>query len=158
MKKKSDNKSCKNGCEKYSRSMDDIVKYATKDLITLKEIADEQKIKISCLRKHRNELQDKMEEREAENEAEFREQSAEPREKAADALKLKDENSCLKKQVQDQKGEIESKIKEIEIANSKSTDLISSSNSLADELSLIEMKKFIDRKKREKMLNFIANN
>ena len=50
--------------------MEDVVKYATKnknDLITLKEIADEQKVKISCLRKHRNELQDKMEEREADH-------------------------------------------------------------------------------------------
>ena len=102
LKKNRENNICKNGCEKYNRSMDDVVKYATKnknDLLAIKEIAEEQKVKISCLRKHRNELQDKIEEIDAEHESKIREKSAE-------VLKLQDENSFLKKQVHDQKDEL----------------------------------------------------
>ena len=43
--------------------MDKVVKYATKhrdDLIALKELAENQKVKISCLRSHRNELFDEI--------------------------------------------------------------------------------------------------
>ena len=102
LKKNKENNICKNGCEKYNRSMDDVVKYATKnknDLLAIKEIAEEQKVKISCLRKHRNELQDKIEEIDAKYESEIREKSAE-------VLNLQDENSFLKKQVHDQKDEL----------------------------------------------------
>ena len=54
---------CAKGCDKYSKSVDEIyeagVKHKSK-LVDLKEIADEQKVKISCLRKHRDEMRDEL--------------------------------------------------------------------------------------------------
>jgi hypothetical protein len=56
-------KKCDKGCQKYNKSIDEIVEAATKHkekLEALKEIASSQKENIFCLRSHRNELFDKI--------------------------------------------------------------------------------------------------
>ena len=49
---------CVKGCDKYKQSIDDVyeagVKHRSK-VVELKKIDDEQKVKLSCLRKHRDE-------------------------------------------------------------------------------------------------------
>jgi hypothetical protein len=52
---------CPNGCDKYNKSVDDIYNAGVEhknELLELKQIADEQKVKISCLRNHRDEIKD----------------------------------------------------------------------------------------------------
>ena len=69
-----ENTNCKNGCDRFNHSMYDVVKYATKnrdDLIAVKKIAEEQKIKIACLRGHRNQVQGKMEQVSSDHEEEL---------------------------------------------------------------------------------------
>ena len=61
--KTNDNFKCLKGCEKYSKTIDEIFEAGAKHkekLIALKKIADNQKSKIFCLRKHRDEIADKL--------------------------------------------------------------------------------------------------
>jgi hypothetical protein len=63
---------CKSQCDR----MEELMKYATKnnnDVKKLKEICDTQKVKISCLRGHRNELLDKIDVMEEQHESERKE-------------------------------------------------------------------------------------
>ena len=66
---------CNRGCQKYNKSVDEIVEAAAKhkeNVEALKEVAGSQKEKIFCLRNHRNELFDKIEKLNDEHEYELK--------------------------------------------------------------------------------------
>ena len=128
---KSKDSKCQNGCER----MEEVMQYAAKnknDVISLKEIAESQKVKISCLRRHRNELQDQLDKKDSDHETEQKDRN--------DKISyLQEENDSLKDQIDDQKGEIEAKTKEIEtlLKSAKNRDELEPTlNCLADEISL----------------------
>jgi hypothetical protein len=130
---------CKNGCEKYNRSMDDVVKYATKNresALSLKDTVESQKSKIFCLRGHRNELLNKIDKLNSDHENDIK--------MKGDVIsKQQDEIKTLLKQLSDQKDEILTKNSEIELLVSEkkeSEELKSSRSSLADEISFAQAK------------------
>ena len=132
---------CQNGCEKYNRSMDDIVTYAEKNktaLMRLKTLAEDQKIKISNLREDRKKLMEQIETQEEELE----EQNRSIVQLVKDKKERKEEAQILKQTSEDLKDEIKSsceKIKNLEelaaqneFENERKN---SSGDSLADELA-----------------------
>ena len=129
---------CKNGCEKYNRSMDDVVKYATKNrdtALSLKDTVESQKSKIFCLRGHRNELLDKIDKLNNDHEDEMKLKN--------DVIfKQQDEMKSFSEQLSDQKDEIAMKNSEIEQLLSEKIEceeLKSSKSSLADEISYAQV-------------------
>ena len=116
---------CQNQCER----MEEVMKYAEKnknDALKVKEIATSQKEKIFCLRSHRNELFDRIDDL---------------NEKYGDEIKAKDETIklleidlvAMRKKVNDQEDEIENKSKDIE-GFKKQFNLKASSKSLQTEI------------------------
>ena len=94
---KTTNVKCSKGCDKYSKTVDEIFAAGAKHeekLIALKEIADNQKSKIFCLRKHRDEIADKLEDLEVN----FAEELAA---KDARILNVESEATFLKNKVKD---------------------------------------------------------
>ena len=120
---------CSKGCDKYSKSVDEIfeagVKHKSK-LVDLKEIAEQQKEKITCLRKHRDEIKEELNKLEDVHEDKMKHNS----EKIG---QLTDQVTELMKENKDQKDEINLKNKEIEelMIKNENKDSI---NSLADEM------------------------
>ena len=73
---------CDKGCNKYNKSVDVIYEAGKKHretLIDLKEISDSQKVKISCLRKHRDEIKANLDKLEEVHERKMKETSEEMR-------------------------------------------------------------------------------
>ena len=102
---------CPKGCEKYSKSVDEIFEAGVEHkekLVALKEIADNQKSKIFCLRKHRDEIADKLEDLEVT----FSKELA-----AKDAIisSHEAETKFLKNKVKDFEDEIKSDVRSTEI-------------------------------------------
>ena len=101
---------CSKGCDRYSKSVDEIfeagVKHKNK-LVELKEIAEGQKEKISCLRKHRDEIKEEMNKLEDVHEVKMKHN-------AEKICQLTDQVAELLKENKDQKDEINLKTKEIE--------------------------------------------
>ena len=117
------------GCEKYNKTVDEIVHAASKHrekLLALKDISDSQKEKIFCLRGHRNELFDKIDKINSEH-------AIVMKEKDERFSSLEEENESLKEQLCDQKEELEI-IKLRDIESLKEKILIVPEQSLADEL------------------------
>ena len=125
---------CSKGCGKYNKSVDEIyeagVKHKNK-LIDLKEIADEQKVKISCLRKHRDEIQNNFYKLEDVHQTTIKETN----EKVS---QLDEEIIVMKKQLEDQKDEIDIKRNEnvISVESNIATETV---KSLQEELGLNEL-------------------
>ena len=121
---------CQNQCSR----MEEVLKYAEKnkkDVISVKEIADSQKVKISCLRGHRNELLDKIDDLNDNHVAEI---------KQKDELiaRIDQKHAVLKGQLSDTVDELDKKNKEIEefVNENKKEDLKTSSTSLQDEIDI----------------------
>ena len=112
---------CKNGCEKYSKPIDEIVEAASKHrekLIALKEISESQKEKIFCLRGHRNELLDEIDRINSDNESDLKE-------RILKTSSLQEENKILHTQNNDKKEELETKtarIKHLEMCSEGNND------------------------------------
>ena len=95
-------KKCEKGCQKYNKSVDEIVEAAAKHkekLEALKDIAGSQKEKIFCLRNHRNELFNKIDKLNDEHENELKKRDE-------TVAILQEENSTLKMRMSDYQEEI----------------------------------------------------
>ena len=120
---------CDQGCQKYNKSIDEIVQAAAKHkekLESLKEIAGSQKEKIFCLRNHRNELFDKIEKLNEEHETELK--------KSVETVAiLQEENLNMKIRMGDSHEEIRvlnSKLEQLEKSKSCHQELLSIENEL----------------------------
>ena len=117
-------KKCDKGCQKYNKSIDEIVEAATKHkekLEALKEIASSQKEKIFCLRNHRNELFDKIDQMNDEHENELKKRDE-------TVAILQEENSNLNMTMSDNQEEIRVlslKIEQLEASKSGQQELVS---------------------------------
>ena len=136
---------CKSGCEKYSKSMDEVMEYAEKNkhaAVRLKSAAEEQKKKLSILREEKTKMLDQLD---------MQEEELEEQNKLN--VKLIDENKTaiqnneeLEKTVKDLKDEnaaFSEKLKQLEKLSShkegNTENLFNSSgNSLEDELRLTD--------------------
>ena len=76
------------------------------DISELKKLAEEQKLKIMCLRKHRSEILDRHEKMVDDYEAEFKA-------KEHDVKNLQENAQLMKQKISDQKEELDSKVSEI---------------------------------------------
>ena len=125
---------CRNQCSR----MDEVLEYANKnknDAISVKEIADAQKIKIACLRGHRNELLDKIDTLKEQHEVEIKSKDDSISDTQSEMVKIKEH-------LGDYKDELDIKSKEIEDLKkiNEKEDLKTSSNSLHDEISIAQLK------------------
>ena len=101
---------CTKGCDKYNKSIDEIYEAGLEHknkLIDLKKIADEQKVKIGCLRKHRDEIKNDLYKLEDVHEATIKEHSEKVKQ-------LDEEIDYLKKRIDEQRDKIYVKSKAIE--------------------------------------------
>ena len=120
---------CPKGCDKYSKTIEEIYDAGAKHkskLLDLKEIADDQKIKISCLRKHRDEIRDELVKLEDVHDTKMKENEVM-------VAQLKEEIFKLKRNNEDCKDELDLKIEEIKVLIASNKDK-QSTNSLANEL------------------------
>ena len=119
------------GCSKYSKTVEEIADAASKHrdkLVTLKEVAEAQKEKIFCLRGHRNELFEEIDNMNSKHDNEIKESNKK-------LSSLQEDNDSLKEQLSDQKEELEMlKLRDIEELNEKVVNVLEPS--LADELEL----------------------
>ena len=105
-----------------------------KDITDLKDIVEEQRIKISCLRKHRNEIIDRHEKHVDNYEKEFKA-------KEADIKHLQDTSKQMKQQISDLKEEISEKDANLDDLTAKITskkindEMKSTQTSLFEELA-----------------------
>ena len=119
-----------------SKSNDD------EEIRDLTKIVDEQRTKISCLRKHRDEILDRHEKTIDDYETEFKA-------KEQDIKYLQEDSEHLRKKLEDRKEELNSKLSELEEIKStaQKKDLKNTSNSLSDELNLANLA--MEKKKME---------
>ena len=137
-----ENAKCEKGCNRYNKSVDEIAEAASKHrekLVALKEIADEQKEKIFCLRGHRNELFDEIDKLKAQHAKE----SNESNDKVSI---LQEENDILHGKLNDQKEELvtlkfQNQELEVSIEKKFNQEETVSEKSLADEFEDLQNEK-----------------
>ena len=136
---------CDKGFEKYNKTVDKIYEAGKKHkdmLLNLKEISDNQKIKITCLRKHRDEIKANLDKLKDVHEISMKENEM-------NKASLEEEILTLKRKVDDQNDELESKRKEIhELKESRNANVLkSTSNSIADELEQVNVEDKLKKKR-----------
>jgi predicted RNase H-like nuclease (RuvC/YqgF family) len=139
-------KKCDKGCQKYNKSIDEIVEAATKHkekLEALKEIASSQKENIFCLRNHRNELFDKIDLLKDEHKNELKKIDKK-------VAILQEENSNLNMTVSDNQEEIRVlslKIEQLEASQSGKEKLVSIEDELKQANDDLEKEALVEEMK-----------
>ena len=155
-----ENAKCEKGCNRYNKSVDEIAEAASKHrekLVALKEIADEQKEKIFCLRGHRNELFDEIDKLKAQHAKE----SNESNDKVSI---LQEENDILHGKLNDQKEELVTlkfQNQELEVKTKKRSSIkkkLSLKNLLQMSLKIYKMKRKRSwKRKRSAFISILKN-
>ena len=114
------------------------------EIADLKKLVEEQKVKIMCLRKHRNEILDRHEKMVDDYEVEFKA-------KEIDVKNLQEASQLLKQKISDQEEELDTKLLEIaELRKvSEKMNVKSSSNSLSVEMETASLREENERLKNE---------